>query len=120
MSSKKQTLQALAVVGALAAFIVILLLKHGDEENPKRVSLDRMAVIKREISRYLETNGKVPNSLTELGLPEAELQDQYGEPFVYQVSEDSITVLSYGSDNEPGGRFFERDFSVVVEIPEPL
>ncbi|MBK1877093.1 hypothetical protein [Pelagicoccus mobilis] len=117
MSSKKQTLQALGFICVLVAFISFLLIRSGAEESPKGISLDRLAAIKQEIARYVETNGKAPNSLSELPLPEAELQDHYGEPFIYQVSEDSITVLSYGSDKEPGGRFFDKDFSVVVEIP---
>ncbi|MBD5782323.1 hypothetical protein IEN85_22680 [Pelagicoccus sp. NFK12] len=103
-------------IGSAALTMGLLLVFYGDAESPKRVSLDRLDRIEKAITAFIETNDRVPTSLQALGLPQEDLQDHIGEPFKYIVTADSVTVMSYGSDKEPGGSFFKKDFSVTIDL----
>ncbi|MDQ8188294.1 hypothetical protein [Pelagicoccus sp. SDUM812002] len=117
MSSTTSKLKLGLTIGIAALVIVLLLVFYGDVENPKKISLARMNTVEMAINSFIEANGRAPSALSELGLPEEALQDHIGEPFKYIVTEDSVTVLSYGSDKESGGSFFKRDYSVTVDLP---
>lgn len=117
MSSIPAKTKFSVAIGIAVLAIVGLLVFNGGASSPKQASLDRLAKIERAITSFVETNNEAPATLSELGFAEEELKDHTGEPFKYIVSEDSITVLSYGSDKEPGGSFFKRDFSVTIDLP---
>lgn len=118
MSSPSKNLKFYSAIGVASLVIVILLVLFRDAENPKKISLNRLQVLEQEIASFVETNGRAPANLSELGLPAEGLQDHIGEPFLYLVSADSVTVLSYGSDKEPGGSFFKKDYSVTIKLPQ--
>ncbi len=118
MSSSPSNKKAYFAIGIAAVTMVVLLILYGDVENPKHVSQNRLKELKQEVISFMETNKRIPTDLSELGLPEEMLQDHLGEPFKYIVDEHSITLLSYGSDKEPGGSFFKRDISTTIELPQ--
>lgn len=105
-------------IGIAISAITVLLILFGDLKNPKDVSNNRLNELKRAVISFVETNGRAPVDLSELGLPEDKLQDHLGEPFIYTVNDHSIRLLSYGSDKKPGGNFFKGDYSVTIELPE--
>ncbi len=117
MASLPKNTKFFAAIAIAALAIVFLLVFFGDLKSPKQLSLDRLQEIEQQIDAFIETNGRAPAALSELGLPEETLQDHMGEPFKYIVTADSVTVLSYGSDKEPGGSFFKKDYSVTIELP---
>ncbi|MDQ8181708.1 hypothetical protein [Pelagicoccus sp. SDUM812005] len=106
----------LAIALALSVIVALLVL-FGNQENPKQVSLQRLEKLEVHIAAFVEANKRAPANLAELGLPAELLQDHMGEPFKYIVSDESVTVLSYGSDKQPGGSFFKGDYSVTIELP---
>lgn len=118
MPSKSKNLKPFLAIGVACLAIVVLLIFFGDAESPKQISLNRLNHLKQEISTFIEKNGRAPTALAELGLPDEQLEDHIGEPFIYTVTEKDITVLSYGSDKEPGGSFFKRDFFVTIDLPQ--
>ena len=117
MRSIPTNLKPYLAAGIASLVIVVLLVSYGDAENPKKVSLERLQNLEQEIAAFVAANKRAPAGLSELGLPAEQLRDHIGEPFIYRVDEGSITVLSYGSDKEPGGSFFKRDYSVTIELP---
>lgn len=105
-------------IGIPCLVIAVLLVLFRDIESPKQISLDRLENLKREVIAFIETNKRAPANLSELDLSPEQLQDHIGEPFKYTISDDTITLLSYGSDKEPGGSFFKRDFSVTIDLAQ--
>ena len=77
-----------------------------------------MSRLEEAVTSFVEKNGRAPEALTELGLPEKELQDHLGEPFIYRVDDGSLTLLSFGSDKKPGGHSFRRDYSVTIDLSD--
>lgn len=118
MSSKSRNLNPFIALGIASLIIVVLLIFFGDAESPKQLSLNRLENLKQEISTFVQQNGRAPTGLPELGLPEEQIQDHIGEPFIYTVENGTIKVLSYGSDKKPGGSFFKRDFWVTIDLPQ--
>ncbi len=118
MSSIPRNLKTILTIGIPCLVIAILLIFFGDTKNPKEISLDRMENLKKEITSFSESNGRAPVDLAELRLPAEQTQDHLGEPFKYSVSDGTITLLSYGSDKEPGGSFFKKDFSMTFALPK--
>ncbi|MCH6256299.1 hypothetical protein MLD52_07050 [Puniceicoccaceae bacterium K14] len=114
MSQEKK---AVLVIGIIVFAIALTLVFFGDLQNPKQISRERLTNLEQSIISYIEENGRAPQQLSALGLPEEQLQDHLGEPFIYTVTEDTVTLLSYGSDKEKGGFFFKRDYSVEIDLP---
>lgn len=103
-------------MGIAILVIIVLLIFFGGNESPKQISLNRLQNLEQEVAAFIETNKRAPTDLSELGLSQEELQDHLGEPFMYTVNEHSITLLSYGSDKKPGGKFFKQDYSVTIDL----
>ena len=116
MSTNSKNIKFFASIGVGALTIVLLLVFFGDVENPKEISVQRLQLIEKTIESYIAANGEAPGSLTELDLEQGQLVDHLGEPFIYSVDDSAITVMSYGSDKEPGGSFFKKDFFIKVYL----
>jgi hypothetical protein len=102
--------------GVAVLVIATLLVFFGDHENPLQQTRDRLSRLEESILSYVKEHGEAPSSLEELDLPEEDLQDHLGEPFMYTRQEGTVSITSYGSDKKPGGHFFKRDHEVVVEL----
>lgn len=118
MSSISKNLKTILTLGIPCLVIAILLIFFGDTKNPKEISLERMENLKDAITSFAESKQRAPVDLAELGLSGEQTQDHLGEPFKYSVSNGTVTLLSYGSDKEPGGSFFKKDFSVTFVLPK--
>jgi hypothetical protein len=59
------------------------------------------------IERYRRDHGRLPASLSEIGMPAADLEDPFsGQPLMFRVSPDAFAVYSVGADGrDDGGRF---------------
>lgn len=116
MSEKPVSKGALAAIGIAVAVIVAVVVLFGDKENPYQRTRDRMAELETAIRTFAEAHGQPPASLSDLPVDAALLNDHLGEAFQYSVDGDSVTILSYGSDKEPGGLFFKKDLELSFEL----
>jgi len=103
-------------LGCALLLIGILVFKYGNEQNPYELTKTRLQTLEHAVRTHINAQGAPPTALSELGLPEEALHDHLGEPFRYEVSEHSVTILSYGSDKKPGGLTFRKDFKAVIEF----
>lgn len=55
--------------------------------SPQVATHIEMGVIDARIQAYEQTNGSPPQSLSDLGLSGRELQDAWGHPFVYELTD---------------------------------
>ena len=104
------------VLGCAALAIIILLIFNGNRENPHKLTQDRLQALEEAVVTFIQKNGRAPTALSELSLPEASLMDHIGEPFIYLVDEQSVTIITYGADKKPGGFSFKRDSTVVIDL----
>ena len=104
------------LLGLAGLLIVVLLILNGDRESPNKRTGNRLRVLEQALTSYAKEHGSTPETLSELALPEVQLQDHLGEPFTYRVDGTTITLLSYGSDKTPGGGFFKRDHTVTFDV----
>ncbi|HMO17381.1 MAG TPA: type II secretion system protein GspG [Oligoflexia bacterium] len=100
------------------------------EAAKAELNLSRMNSLKQEISRYRLTFNSYPRSLQDLVRPNAEvqksgrlfsaivkedeLQDLWGNPYVYRLENDgrSYSLTSFGSDGVTGGEGPGQDVTV--------
>ncbi|MEM6911317.1 MAG: hypothetical protein AAF555_07000 [Verrucomicrobiota bacterium] len=117
-SDLSQERRTLLVMGGLVGVIVILTSVMAGKEPPYKVTLDNLQQVKTAILRFHEQEGRLPEAIAELGLPEEETFDQFGEPLRYEVEGNKVTVLSFGADKKRGGHMFHRDFETTFQVEE--
>ncbi len=114
-----QERKAILIVVVALAIIAFLLIRFGDRTSPAALTQARLHSLKSAVLAYAESHGEAPNALTDLELDAQALQDHIGEPFRYERDGAQVTIISYGSDKEPGGFFFKRDHEVTFTLPVP-
>ena len=117
MPSSASNFSAGLIGGTAILVIAVLLILFGDRDNPTQKTRERLHRLERAVLSYVEDHKEAPKSLAELNLPEEDLQDHLGEPFLYTVKEGTVTLTSYGSDKKPGGFLFKRDRQTVFKLP---
>ena len=91
-----------------------------DQKTPTVINQERLGALKVSIENWAQANqGKAPESLDVLGLPDDAIKDFGGEPFQYTVSEaGEVQLISYGIDGKPGGHTFQADTEIRFTLPE--
>jgi len=79
-----------------------------------------MGIVDSDIQDYHKQNGKWPASLDVVGLdpdyPDNNdgnvWVDSWGRPYVYRLTKNGYTLMSYGRDGKPGGVGLDSDISM--------
>ncbi|GDX40287.1 hypothetical protein LBMAG21_05790 [Armatimonadota bacterium] len=77
----------------------------------QKMTVERAQELKKRVEDYCLDKSKCPRSLQDLNvkdIPEL-TNDGWGHPFVYKVTENDYTLLSYGQDGKPGGEGLDED-----------
>ena len=112
------------VIGVLAALVIPNLFGRSGQAK-QAVAKQKIATIDGQISMFQQDHGRFPDTLDELINPPAEggtgepylkpkdLDDPWGNPFVYRYPGDQWTfdLTSLGADNAEGGEGEDADVS---------
>ena len=117
MSQEKK---AIIVIAVCLAVIGVGAWWLRDKEAPAVVTQQRLNALQVSIEAWAAAHdGKAPESLDELGLPEEAISDHKGARFDYITSDDgTVKVISYGADGKPGGHAFHADTEVSFQLPQ--
>jgi len=86
----------------------------------QRMTRKYMGIVDSDIQAYHKKHGKWPASLNVVGLdpdfPDNNdgnvWVDSWGRPYVYRVTKNSYSLMSYGRDGKPGGVGLDSDISM--------
>ena len=111
-----QQKKSFIVVGALVAFIALVLVFFGDKgPSPVVETQNRLRDLEAPVLEFAEKNGALPKALSELGLPIEATSDHTGKPFIYEVDGRTVAISSLGADGKPGGAAFNADRKISFD-----
>jgi Type II secretion system (T2SS), protein G len=121
MANKKRLAVVFSAIVLLAGtYLLLNLCAKIDlgELPPENGTSTRMYPLKTRILRYAKKNNKLPSKLSDL--PPLEgfsnfTKDYWGNDIIYQVNGSTVTLLSYGKDQKPGGAGDNLDVVGVFE-----
>jgi general secretion pathway protein G len=110
--------------GAILAVIAVLALLIASSVTvirPADLTRTTMTVLESRIGQYVERNGRLPGSLSEL--PEdtkriSAITDGWGRPIYYSTNNGKVTLMSYGKDGRLGGT--GEDADIIHDFPETV
>src|SRR4051794_39780777 len=99
------------LVGTIAIAIggVCLLV---DVVPPRSLTFGHMHMMKRRFLRYAAGNDSLPKGLKELPHIQGyanEVTDGWGQPILWKIDGDEVTLTSFGRDGKPGGTGEDAD-----------
>ena len=73
-----------------------------------------------EISQYIQKGGSVNNNILK-ELPkyprkDNSVADGWGRPFILEINNENIFLISYGRDGLKGGADKDKDFMIIINI----
>jgi hypothetical protein len=89
---------------------------------PENYTATAMYPLRRRILRFARAQGRLPSAISETPPLEDfinETTDVWGNEIKYLVDGTTITLLSYGKDQKPGGTGDDRDVIGVFEARRP-
>jgi len=110
----------IVIIGLLGSIVMINVLPRTDQARIEKVKTD-FRNIEMAAKLFYNDLGRYPESLDELLNPPADpmsmggaapqsylevkgaLNDPWGNPYVYEVRENTVYLLSYGKDRQQGG-----------------
>lgn len=110
----------IVIIGLLGSIVMINVLPQSDRARIQKVKTD-FQQIEMASKLFYNDYGRYPESLQELLTPPADistmsgttpksyievkgaLNDPWGTPYIYEVRDDTIYLLSYGKDRQQGG-----------------
>lgn len=91
---------------------------QGHAEQLQTMTRKRIKNIDSDIQAFVKKNGKLPTSLNVVGVDpkypsynDAGLLDRWGHSYVYRLTKNTYTLISYGHDGKPGGVGIDSDIS---------
>lgn len=109
MTSKKRIMILGSVVIAIGlGFLFLNLWARIDLGNlpPENATSTTMSVLKTRILRYAKTNNRLPTKLSDLPALEGyvnSVTDAWGNEIQLQIDGTTVTLISYGKDQQPRG-----------------
>jgi len=108
------------ILGLLAVFYFVNLLGKASLSGlpPDSATSTDMYVIKRRILHYAKQNNKLPKPVDELPPLEGFVNrntDYWGNKIVIQIDGTTVSLISYGKDNKPGGTGANLDMIAVFD-----
>ena len=111
------TIRQLAVFG-LCLLVVVTSACYLGKLPPEDYTATTMEPLKTRILRFAKANNRLPDALSDLPPLEGftnKTTDVWGNEIRYGVSGSTITLISYGKDQKPGGSGDDRDVVGVFD-----
>ena len=111
----------LAILGMIAAAISIGVLGQFGNAQRRTVELD-FKTLEAELDLYIVHKGGLPSqsdglkALVTAGISRELPRDPWGNPYLYAVNGEEVTLTSLGSDGEPGGNGTATDITRTVRM----
>ena len=86
---------------------------------PRSSSYGAMHMMKRHILRYAAAHGTLPESLDQLPTIDEydnRVTDGWGQPILWRVEGEQVTLSSFGRDGRPGGAGDDADMVGVFRV----
>jgi general secretion pathway protein G len=110
-----------AILGLMAAAVSVSVLTQYGNAQQKTVSMD-FKTLESQLDLYIVQKGGLPsqtdglNLLVKSGISRELPTDPWGHPYQYKVNGGEVTLTSYGSDGEPGGRDSAADITRTIRM----
>ena len=95
---------------------------HLGDLPPENYTSTTMYPLKRRILNYAKIYNRLPTTLSELPPLEGytnQTTDVWGNEILLVIHKTSVTLVSYGKDQKPGGRGDDRDVIGIFEAKTP-